>query len=96
MTTIFQILFLSRCGKCRSKVYCSKECQLEGWEAGHKEFCSEAVGDRKVKHTGKERRQVERDSLKKSFVELKEANKGTDKGKEWTKEAKKMCNEMRK
>ena len=69
---------------------------MEGWEAGHKEFCSEAVGDRKVKHTGKEQRQVERDSLKKSFVELKEANKGTDKGKEWTKEAKKLCNEMMK
>ena len=70
---------------------------MQGWEAGgHKEFCSEAVDERKVKHTAKERRQVERDSVKEDFVKVKEANKGTDKGKEWTKEVKKMCNEMMK
>ena len=70
---------------------------MQGWEAGgHKEFCSEAVDERKVQHTAKERRQVERDSVKEDFVKVKEANKGTDKGKEWTKEVKKMCNEMMK
>ena len=53
MTPVFQILFPSRCGKCRSKVYCTNKCQEEGWEAGHKEFCSEDVDDRKVKNTGK-------------------------------------------
>ena len=36
-----------------------------------------------------------RDSVK-DFAKVKEANKGTDKGKEWTKEVKKMCNEMMK
>ena len=67
---------------------------MQGWEDGHKEFCSEAVGERKVKHTGKERRQVERDSIKEEYAKFKEANKGTDEGKEWTKEVKKMCNQM--
>ena len=96
MTPSFQILSPSRCGKCLSKVYCSKDCQVEGWKAGHKEFCSEVVDARKVKHTDKERRQAERDQVKETYVKFKEANKDTDKGKEWTKEAKKMCNEMRK
>ena len=96
MTPVCQILFPSRCGKCLSNVYCSEECQLQGWKAGHKKFCSEAVDNRKVKHTAKERKQAGRDSVKEDFVKFKEANKGTDKGKEWTKEVKKMCNEMRK
>ena len=96
MTSVFQILFPSRCGKCRSKVYCTNKCKEEGWEAGHKEFCSEAVDERKVKHTAKERRQVERDSVKEDFAKVKEAHKDTDVGKEMTKEVKKMCNEMRK
>ena len=70
---------------------------MQGWEAGgHKEFCSEAVDERKVKHTAKERRQVERDSVKEDFVKVKEANKDTDVGKELTKQVKKMCNEMTK
>ena len=96
MNLICQILFPSRCSKCLSKVYCSKECQVGGWKAGHKEFCSAAVDARKVKHTDKERRQAERDSVKKTYVKFKETNKDTDKGKEWTKEAKKMCNKMKK
>ena len=77
-------------------MYCTKKCQEEGCEAGHKEFCSEDVDDRKVKNTGQERRQVERDNVKESYVKTKEANKGTDEGKELTKEVKKMCNEMMK
>ena len=63
---------------------------------GHKEFCSEAVDERKIKQTAKERGRVGRDSVKEDFAKVKEANKGTDKGKEWTKEVKKMCNEMMK
>ena len=96
MSPVFQILFPSRCGKCRSKVYCTKKCQEEGWEAGHKEFCSEAVNDWKVKNTGQERRQVGRDRVKKNYVEVKEACNGTDESKEWTKKVKKMCNELTK
>ena len=69
---------------------------MQGWEAGHKEFCSKTVDKRKVKLTAKERGQVGRDSVKEDFAKIKEANKGTDKGKEWTKEVKKMCNEMMK
>ena len=85
-------MFPSRCGNCLSKVYCSEEC----WEAGHKGFCSEAVDERKVKQTGHERRQAERDQLKESFVKVKEAHKDTDAGKEMTKEVKKMCKDLTK
>ena len=69
---------------------------MQGWEAGHKQFCSETHDERKVKLTAKERGQVGRDSVKEDFAKIKEANKGTDKGKEWTKEVKKMCKEMMK
>ena len=90
MTKIFQILFPSRCGKCLSKVYCSEEC----WEAGHKGFCSEAVDERKVKQTGKERRQAGKDNVKESFFKIKEAHEETEEDKERLKEIKKMCKEM--
>ena len=29
-----------KCGKCRIKRYCSKECQIADWKAGHKKECS--------------------------------------------------------
>ena len=91
MTLICQILFPSRCGKCLSKVFCSEEHAIA---AGHKEFCSEAVDERKVKETGKERRQVGKDRVNEAFVRFKEANKETEEGKEATKKLKKMCKEM--
>ena len=65
-------------------------------EAGHEDACSEAVDERKVKQTGKQRRHAERDQLKESFVRVKEAHKDTDAGKEMTKEVKKMYKELTK
>ena len=61
---------------------------------GHKEFCSEAVDERKMKGTGKERRQTGRDQLKESFVIFKNATKETEGGKEAIEVVKKMCKEM--
>ena len=96
MAPICQILFPSRCGKCLSKVYCSQECLLQSWEGqeggkGHKDFCSEAVDERKVKHTAKERRQAEKERVKDDYARYKEANKEKV-GRETLKEVKNMCN----
>eukprot|EP00904_Undaria_pinnatifida_P012639 jgi/Undpi1/8505/HiC_scaffold_25.g10972.m1 len=35
-----------RCGRCRSTVYCSKECQVEHWKAGHKQMCNRTLAQR--------------------------------------------------
>ena len=32
-----------QCSKCRSQWYCSKECQVEAWKAGHKKDCKRAT-----------------------------------------------------
>ena len=31
-----------QCSKCRAQWYCSKECQVEAWRAGHKKDCKRA------------------------------------------------------
>ena len=60
------------------------------YKAGHKEFCSEAVDERKVRSGGKERRQAGRDQVKENFGRLEEANKDNQACKEVVKEVKKM------
>ena len=32
-----------QCSKCRALWYCSKECQVEAWRAGHKQDCKRAT-----------------------------------------------------
>jgi len=32
-----------QCSKCRAQWYCSKECQVEAWKAGHKKDCKRAT-----------------------------------------------------
>ena len=32
-----------QCSKCKSQWYCSKECQVEAWKAGHKKDCKRAA-----------------------------------------------------
>ena len=44
-----------RCGKCLTKMWCSKECQLKDWELVHKRVCTVEADQRKVK-AGKEDR----------------------------------------
>ena len=31
-----------QCSKCKAQWYCSKECQVEAWRAGHKQDCKRA------------------------------------------------------
>ena len=31
-----------QCTKCKAQWYCSKECQIEAWRAGHKKDCKRA------------------------------------------------------
>ena len=38
-------LTLTRCGRCKQANYCSEECQVKHWKAGHKEECVSAVPD---------------------------------------------------
>lgn len=30
---------MKKCSRCKKVVYCSKECQLKDWKAGHKHVC---------------------------------------------------------
>ena len=32
-----------QCSRCRAQWYCSKECQVEAWKAGHKKDCKRAT-----------------------------------------------------
>ena len=32
-----------QCSKCKAQCYCSKECQVEAWKAGHKKDCKRAT-----------------------------------------------------
>ena len=57
----------SRCGRCLRKTWCSQECNELGWEASHKEFCSQEVEERKVKGGRQERKADGTDWLDESF-----------------------------
>ena len=41
--------FLSRCKKCLTKTYCSKDCQAKDWEEKHQGLCQSGGEERKVK-----------------------------------------------
>ena len=45
-----------RCGVCKTKVYCSEECQLIDWNLVHSKICNEGDVARKVKGMGVVRR----------------------------------------
>ena len=40
---------MKRCGGCRAKLYCSKECQVQHWKRGHKKICSRQFISKKGK-----------------------------------------------
>ena len=47
------------CSQCKAAAYCSKDCQIKDWKAGHKQACKgkmttekEGVGDCKRKRSG--------------------------------------------
>jgi hypothetical protein len=38
----------AKCGKCKAKFYCSRECQAADWKAGHKKYCREGLSEEEV------------------------------------------------
>ena len=62
-----------RCGRCLTKVYCSKECQMQDWSLIHSQICKGKGVLRKLKGKSKERKEVG-DSSMKECIERVEAN----------------------
>ena len=62
-----------RCGKCLTKVYCSKVCQQEDWKVVHSKICKGKGVPRKLKGKAKERKQVGESSMQ-ECIERVEAN----------------------
>jgi len=50
---------LFRCGACKQRAYCSRECQQESWLAGHRQECKELKELRKARK--RERQRLEQD-----------------------------------
>ena len=40
----------SQCGRCRRALYCSQECQLADWQAGHNALCGIDISNRENQH----------------------------------------------
>jgi len=60
-----------RCGKCLTKNWCSRDCQLKDWEEKHQEFCNNAADERKVKGGAKVRAKSEMEKMVKTFKNVK-------------------------
>merc|ERR1719234_403161 len=52
------LFYPCRCGKCLTKMWCSKECQLEDWELVHKQICTVEADQRKVKACKEDRNEA--------------------------------------
>jgi len=63
-----------RCGRCLTKVYCSKECQAEDWSLVHSEICKGKGVPRKLMGKAKERKELG-DSNMQECIERVEANR---------------------
>ena len=63
--------FHVRCGKCLTKHWCSRDCQLKDWEEKHQEFCNNAADERKVKGGAKVRAKSEMENFKDTFTNVK-------------------------
>jgi len=59
-----------RCGKCLTKVYCSKECQMQDWSLIHSEICKGKGVMRKLKGKAKERKEVGNSMMLESIERL--------------------------
>ena len=60
-------LVFFRCGKCLTKNWCSRDCQLKDWEEKHQEFCNSAADERKVKGGAKVRAKSEMEKVEETF-----------------------------
>lgn len=36
---------MKRCSRCKAKLYCSKECQIQDWKNGHKHYCKSVTDE---------------------------------------------------
>ena len=61
-----------RCGKCLTKVYCSKICQTEDWEVVHSKICKGKADPRKVKGKAQERKEVGQTAVKECVEKVEE------------------------
>ena len=61
----------SRCSKCLTKNWCSKDCQRKDWEEKHQEFCKSSEDGRKVKGGAKERARFEKEKLEERMSRVK-------------------------
>ena len=67
-------LLLHRCGKCKTKTYCSKDCQVKDWEVKHQGFCNEIPEEWKVKTGAKDRVETGLEGVEDGFQRAKERN----------------------
>ena len=61
-----------RCGKCLTKVYCSKDCQQEDWALVHSKICKGKGVQRKLKGKAKERKEAGDSTLRESLQRMEE------------------------
>ena len=79
----------TRCNRCYTKNWCSKECLAQDWEEKHKKFCHQKADKRKVKSGSELRRANEMEALEETFAGMEAAeNSGI---KEELGAVKKMC-----
>ena len=77
MFKLKHVIFVpSRCSKCLTKLWCSRECLSKDWEMAHKVTCNEQPDKRKVKADKKERTEaggtLQRRIFKKESLHLAE------------------------
>ena len=81
-----------RCGKCLTKLYCSKECLKEDLRTKHGDACKEESDPRKVKvkDERKVRKEAEKARVEASSANLMNSLEGTEAGNSLAKDLKKI------
>ena len=81
-----------RCGKCLTKLYCSKECLKEDLRTKHEDACKEESDPRKVKvkDERKVRKEAEKARVEESSADFMNRLEGTEAGNSLREEFKKI------
>ena len=61
-----------RCGRCLTKVYCSKECQTADWDVAHSSICKGRGDARKVKGKAQERKEMGKERVEECVKRIEE------------------------